>query len=98
MTPRMVSPMHISTDAMDVHTWLVFAIALGPVLFMMVVVAIRVRQDFREEAARLSGEGDSTPEPAVDVGWPHARALASPDPPAPSTAALPGCDTDDRRT
>ncbi len=47
-----VSALHISADGMDAHVWVVFAIVLGPALVMMVVVALRVRHDAREEDAR----------------------------------------------
>ena len=43
-----VVALHISTTGMDAHTWVVFAIVLGPALVMMVVVALRSRQDARE--------------------------------------------------
>ena len=44
-----VTALHLTTDGMDAHTWVVFAIVLGPFLLMMVVVAWRVRQDARDE-------------------------------------------------
>jgi hypothetical protein len=47
-----VTALHISTSGMDAHTWVVFAIALGPSLVMMVVVALRIRQDAREDDLR----------------------------------------------
>jgi hypothetical protein len=52
---------HISTSDMDAHTWVVFAIALGPALLMMVVVALRVRQDARADAAGLADRPPGTP-------------------------------------
>ena len=47
-----VIALHISATGMDAHTWVVFAIALGPALVMMIVVALRIRQDGREDDLR----------------------------------------------
>ncbi len=41
--------LHISTDGVDAHTWAVLAVALGPPLVLMFVIALRHRQDFGEE-------------------------------------------------
>ena len=52
MTLDQVSPLHVSANGMDAHVWVVFAIVLGPAVVMMVVVALRIRHDSREEDAR----------------------------------------------
>jgi hypothetical protein len=41
---------------MDAHAWVVFAIVLGPALLRMVVVALRVRQGARADAAALGAD------------------------------------------
>ena len=56
-----VKALHITTDGMDAHTWVVFAIVLGPVLLMIAVVAWRVRQDVREEEREAMGTAGGDP-------------------------------------